>query len=111
MEEEYGMRTRRRFSAEFKARVALEALRGDKTVQEIAANRAQESRVTAYQRRLLETLARAKYARTGEERAHFFRIAEEWSKKARETAELGRDEDIMADPVYGAILSVNRAAE
>jgi transposase-like protein len=31
------MTTRRRFTAEFKARVALEALRGDKTVQEIAA--------------------------------------------------------------------------
>lgn len=31
------MGTRRRFTAEFKARVALEALRGDKTVQEIAA--------------------------------------------------------------------------
>lgn len=30
------MKTRRRFTAEFKARVALEALRGDKTVQEIA---------------------------------------------------------------------------
>ena len=27
---------RRRFSADFKARVALEALRGDKTIQEIA---------------------------------------------------------------------------
>lgn len=31
------MTTRRRFTSEFKARVALEALRGDKTVQEIAA--------------------------------------------------------------------------
>jgi transposase len=31
------MTTRRRFTGEFKARVALEALRGDKTVQEIAA--------------------------------------------------------------------------
>jgi transposase-like protein len=30
------MTTRRRFTSEFKARVALEALRGDKTVQEIA---------------------------------------------------------------------------
>ena len=30
------MKTRRRFTAEFKARVSLEALRGDKTVQEIA---------------------------------------------------------------------------
>lgn len=30
------MTKRRRFSAEFKAKVALEALRGDKTIQEIA---------------------------------------------------------------------------
>ncbi len=33
------MMKRRRFTAEFKARVALDALRGDKTVQEIAAKR------------------------------------------------------------------------
>lgn len=31
------MKARRRFTGEFKARVALEALRGDKTIQEIAA--------------------------------------------------------------------------
>ncbi len=31
------MTKRRRFTAEFKARVALDALRGDKTIQEIAA--------------------------------------------------------------------------
>ncbi len=31
------MRMRRRFTGEFKARVALEAVQGDKTVQEIAA--------------------------------------------------------------------------
>ncbi len=31
------MAKRRRFTADFKARVALEALRGDKTIQEIAA--------------------------------------------------------------------------
>ena len=30
------MVTRRRFTVDFKARVALEALRGDKTIQEIA---------------------------------------------------------------------------
>ena len=30
-------RRRRRFTADFKKRVALEALRGDRTVQEIAA--------------------------------------------------------------------------
>ena len=29
------MSTRRRFSGDFKAKVALEALRGDKTIQEI----------------------------------------------------------------------------
>ena len=32
------MRKRRRFTAEFKARVALEALRGDKTIQEYRVN-------------------------------------------------------------------------
>ena len=32
------MTTRRRFTGEFKARVAFEALRGDRTVQEIAAH-------------------------------------------------------------------------
>ena len=31
------MTTRRRFTADFKAKMALEALRGDRTVQEIAA--------------------------------------------------------------------------
>ena len=31
------MTTRRRFTADFKAKVALEALRGDRTIQEIAA--------------------------------------------------------------------------
>ena len=33
------MTKRRRFTSEFKARVALDALRGDKTIQEIAAKR------------------------------------------------------------------------
>lgn len=32
------MTTRRRFMADFKSRVALEALRGDKTIQEIASS-------------------------------------------------------------------------
>ena len=31
--EEYEMTTRRRFTGEFKAKVALEALRGDRTIQ------------------------------------------------------------------------------
>ena len=33
------MTTRRRFTGEYKAKVALEALRGDMTIQEIAARR------------------------------------------------------------------------
>jgi len=37
LEKGYEMRQRRRFTAEFKARVAPEASCGDKTIQEIAA--------------------------------------------------------------------------
>ena len=33
------MRTRRRFSAEFKAKVALEAIKGDETVAELSLDR------------------------------------------------------------------------
>ena len=40
--------------------------------------------LTEYQRRIVETLALAKYARTEEERAYFFTTAEEWSAKARD---------------------------
>ncbi|MCH8998517.1 MAG: transposase, partial [Proteobacteria bacterium] len=36
MAEEYEMTTRRRFTSDFKAKVALDALRGDKTIQELA---------------------------------------------------------------------------
>ncbi len=51
------MRTRRRFSAEFKARVALEALRGDKTVQEIAAkHQVHPNQVSAWKRQALDGL-------------------------------------------------------
>jgi transposase-like protein len=35
--EEYEMTTRRRFTSDFKAKVALEALRGDRTIQVYAA--------------------------------------------------------------------------
>ena len=38
------MTNRRRFTAEFKARVALEALRGDKTIQQIAAKHKVQTR-------------------------------------------------------------------
>jgi putative transposase len=52
------MRTRRRFTAEFKARVALEALRGDKTVQEIAAkHQVHPNQVSAWKRQALDGLS------------------------------------------------------
>jgi transposase-like protein len=45
------MAKRRRFTSEFKARVALEALRGDKTVQEIAArHQVHPNQVSAWKR-------------------------------------------------------------
>jgi transposase-like protein len=51
------MRTRRRFTAEFKARVALEALRGDRTIQEIAAKHAvHPNQVSTWKRQAVDGL-------------------------------------------------------
>ena len=51
------MTTRRRFSAEFKARVALAALRGDKTVQEMAIrHKVHPNQVSAWKRQALDGL-------------------------------------------------------
>ena len=51
------MGTRRRFTGEFKARVALDALRGDKTVQEIAAkHKVHPTRVSTWKRQAVEGL-------------------------------------------------------
>ena len=51
------MTTRRRFSAEFKARVALAALRGDKTVQEIAIrHKVHPNQVSAWKRQAMDGL-------------------------------------------------------
>ena len=51
------MAGRRRFTGEFKARVALEALRGDKTVQEIAArHQVHPNQVSAWKRQAMEGL-------------------------------------------------------
>jgi transposase len=52
------MRTRRRFTSEFKARVALEALRGDKTVQEIAArHQVHPNQVSSWKRQAMDGLS------------------------------------------------------
>ncbi len=49
------MSTRRRFSGEFKAKVALEALRGDKTIQEIAVrHKVHPNQVSTWKQRAVE---------------------------------------------------------
>ena len=51
------MTTRRRFTADFKAKVALEALRGDKTIQEIAArHKVHPNQVSAWKRQAVDGL-------------------------------------------------------
>mgnify|MGYP001564351407 CR=1 FL=1 len=51
------MTTRRRFTGEFKARVALEALRGDRTVQEIAAkHKVHPNQASTWKRQAIEGL-------------------------------------------------------
>ncbi len=54
------MTTRRRFTGEFKARVALEALRGDKTVQEIASkHKVHPNQVSSWKRQAIDGLGEA----------------------------------------------------
>ena len=49
------MSTRRRFTGEFKAKVALEALRGDKTIQEIAMrHKVHPNQVSTWKQRAVE---------------------------------------------------------
>ena len=51
------MTTRRRFTADFKAKVALEALRGDKTIQEIAGrHKVHPNQVSIWKRQAVEGL-------------------------------------------------------
>ena len=52
------MTKRRRFTDDFKARVALEALRGDKTVQEIASkHKVHPNQVSTWKRQAIDGLA------------------------------------------------------
>lgn len=51
------MTKRRKFTAEFKAKVALEALRGDKTIQEIAArHKVHPNQVSTWKRQAMDGL-------------------------------------------------------
>src|SRR5205823_9244518 len=52
------MRTRRRFSAEFKAKVALEAIKGHETVAELATkHELHPTQIAAWKREAIEKLA------------------------------------------------------
>ena len=53
------MRTRRRFSAEFKAKVALEAIKGHETVAELATKHELDpTQIAAWKREAIEKLAK-----------------------------------------------------
>ena len=54
------MKTRRRFSAAFKAKVSLEAIRGDLTISELAArHQLHPNQITQWKRQAVENLAKA----------------------------------------------------
>ncbi|WP_159587799.1 IS3 family transposase [Chelativorans xinjiangense] len=54
------MKTRRRFSAEFKAKVALEAIRGERTISELATkHQLHPNQITQWKRQAIENLAKA----------------------------------------------------
>lgn len=54
------MKTRRRFSAEFKAKVALEAIRGEQSINELAARyELHPNMLTTWKRQAIENMAAA----------------------------------------------------
>ena len=54
------MKIRRRFSAEFKAKVALEAIRGERTISELATkHQLHPNQITQWKRQAVENLAKA----------------------------------------------------
>jgi transposase len=65
------MKTRRRFSAEFKAKVALEAIRGERTVSERAArHQLHPNQITQWKRQAIEKLAKVFDDKAGETQAN-----------------------------------------
>jgi len=54
------MKTRRRFTAEFKAKVALEAIRGERTISELATkHQLHPNQITQWKRQAIDNLAKA----------------------------------------------------
>ena len=53
------MKTRRRFTAEFKAKVSLEAIRGERTISELATkHQLHPNQITQWKRQAIENLAK-----------------------------------------------------
>ncbi len=53
------MKTRRRFSGEFKAKVALEAIRGERTISELATkHQLRPNQITQWKRQAIDRLAK-----------------------------------------------------
>lgn len=53
------MKTHRRFTAEFKAKVALEAIRGERTISELATkHQLHPNQITQWKRQAIENLAK-----------------------------------------------------
>ena len=54
------MKTRRRFTAELKAKVALEAIRGERTISDLATkHQLHPNQITQWKRQAIENLAKA----------------------------------------------------
>ncbi|WP_275448580.1 transposase [Mesorhizobium retamae] len=54
------MKTRRRFTAEFEAKIALEAIRGERTISELATkHQLHPNQITRWKRQAIENLAKA----------------------------------------------------
>jgi transposase len=61
------MKTRRRFTAEFKAKVALEAIRGERTIAELATkHQLHPNQITQWKRQAIEKLAKVFDDRTSD---------------------------------------------
>ena len=88
------MTRRRRFTADFKAKVALEALRGDKTIQEIAArHKVHPNQVSTWKRQAVDGLG-AVFS-TGADQARVDREAEVRDLHAK-IGELTVERDFLA---------------
>jgi transposase len=88
------MKTRRRFSADFKAKVALEAIRGERTVSELAAKpELHPNKITQWKRQAIEKLAKVFDDKAGETQAN--RDAEV-NKRHAEIGQLVVEQDFLA---------------